>query len=112
MRIAFCFLYILLQIVYLLPWLPATPIVHAFGLTTHIAMAGLLFYWLSVIEGFTGDEKLFFEYCTALSVANCVYIIACALKGTSFAIYNTPLFAFILAVACLVFVFHCGIKRI
>jgi hypothetical protein len=111
MRIAICFVYILLQIVYLLPWLPGVPVVYAFGLITHIAMAGTLFYWLSTVEGFTPNERLFFQYGMALCAANCVYIFACAERGTRFALLNTPLFAYILGIGLISFIVHCGIRK-
>lgn len=102
----------MLQVIYLMPWLPGTRVVHACGLITHVGMIGILFYWLSLVDGFTPNEKLFFQYGISLSAANCVYLIACAERGTSFAILNTPLFAYILGIGLIVFLIHCGIRSL
>jgi len=59
----------------------------------------------------TENEKLFFIYIKYLSIANCIYIAVCAYKETSFAIYNTDLFAYIMGIGLVVFLIHCAKKK-
>ena len=111
MRAAACFLYILCQIVYLLPVMPSTKIVYAFGICTHIAMVGFMAHMISGIKSFSENERLLFSYVKFLSIANVMYVIACAVKDTSFALYNTPLFAYILGFGFVAFLVHCAINN-
>lgn len=111
MRFAVCFLYILAQVVYLMPMMPGNRYTYAFNIITHVAMAGYLAGILSVVEGLSENERLMFQYIKFLSIANCIYIAVCAVKNTSFAIYNTPLFAHILGIGFVSFVVHCALKK-
>lgn len=111
MRIAACILYILAQIIYLLPMTPGNTQTFAFNIITHVAMVGFLCHVLSGVEGFAENERLLFWYIKYLSLFNCVYIGMCAVKNTSFAIYNTPLFAYILGIGFVSFMVHCALKK-
>lgn len=109
MKSAVCFLYILAQIIYLTPYLPPTKIVYAFGLITHVAMVGYLCHLARLIPSLSESERLMFQYAKYLSLANVIYIVACAFKQENFALYNTPLFAYILGIGLLVFLLHVAI---
>lgn len=110
--IAVCFLYVLAQILYLSPYLPSTRFIYAFGIATHVAFVGYLCGLIQRrLEGITEDERLLIQYVKYLCVANVIYLFACAWKETSFAIYNTPLFAYILGIGFVSFLIHCAIKK-
>lgn len=107
MRIAVCFLYVLLQIFYLLPILPETRGSYAFGIIIHIAFVGFLLWDLERGEEYTLRERLFFQLTKYLSVANCIYLVLCAYYDTKFAVLNTPIFAYILGIGFVVLMYYC-----
>ena len=111
MRVAVCFTYILCQILYLLPFMPSTKPVYAFGIATHIAMVGFMAHLLCGVKGFSENERLLFSYIKYLSIANVMYVFFCAYKGSSFAFYNTPLFAYILGIGFITFLAHCALNN-
>jgi hypothetical protein len=108
MKVAVSFLYIVLSILYLTVGDSST-IWGATNIITQIGFIGYLCFLLQ--KSHKGHEQLFFQYLTGLSIANCGYIIACVIRNKDWILYNTSLFAYILAVGFLVFLFHLALKN-
>lgn len=110
MRIAVSFLYVLFTLIYLV-YGGNTMIWGAFNICTHIGFVGYLCYLLKDMRVFREEERLFFTYLMWLSVANCIYILFCVIRGTSFAVYNTDIFAYITGIGFVVFLAHCALNK-
>lgn len=108
MKFAFCFLYIVFQIIYL-AFSDGSREWGGFNICSHIAFVGLASYWLE--ECTIGNEKLVFQYVKWLSFANVLYITVCVFKDTYWIIYNTDLFAYIFGLGFLTFLFHCALNE-
>lgn len=110
MRVIVCFLYVALTITYL-AFGDSSPFWGGLNIITNIGFVGYLCFLLKDIKVFTEDERLFFTYLQWLSVANCLYIFVCIIKDTSFAIYNTDIFAYIMGIGFVVFMIHCALNK-
>lgn len=111
MRIAVGFIYVIWTIIYLSPFVPGNDFWYGVDKIVQTAIVGALSLFLSNDERRGEDERLFFSYLHWLSVAGVVYLIACLYYGKEFALYNTPLFAYILGVGFFAFMLHRAIKK-
>lgn len=112
MRIFAGFIYIVWNIVYLSPFIPGTALWFGLDKIMHCLLVGTLCYFLQQDDGLKYSEKLFFEYLTFLSIANGLYLGYCIYADKTFKLYNTPLFAYILGIGFVVFLFHCAYKKL
>lgn len=110
MIIVVCFTYVLATVLYLI-YGDSSYLWGGINIITQIAFIGYLCYLLGTIEGFRKIEKRFFNYLTWLSVANCIYILFCIIKGTGFAIYNTDIFAYIMSIGFVTFMMHSALDK-
>lgn len=110
MRIAICFLYLFLSILYLSPVADSSRLWGAINIVTQISFIGYLAYELQMVT--RGDENLMFQYIKWLSIINCVYITVCLIKDKYWVYHNTGLFAYIAAIGLVVFLVHCALKKI
>lgn len=104
-NIAACFLYVLCSIIYL-HFGEKTRAWGGFNIFTQFAFIGYLCYLAEQNLRSTEFERLFFCYLKYLSVINCIYIVACVLKGRYWSIYNTDIFAYILGISVVVLLVH------
>lgn len=111
MKIAAGFLYVIWTIIYLSPLVPGKPIWYAIDRDIQILFIGILCYFLYKSRENTDEESLFFLYLAALCVFGGIYLLACLFLGVSFAIYNTPVFAYITGITLIVFMVHCALKK-
>lgn len=110
MKIAVCFLYVLLSVLYLSigdssrEW-------GAVNIITQIGFIGYLCYLAEQSKRNSVFERLFFGYMKYLSIANCIYIIWCVFKGAYWSIYNTDVFAYILGISFVILLIHVAILQ-
>ena len=107
MKAAVAFIYVFLSILYLSIG-DSTRFWGGVNICTQISFIGWLCYLLESTENNTILERLFFSYLKYLSIANCVYIVWCVLKGTYWSIYHTDVFAYILGISFVVLLMHAG----
>jgi hypothetical protein len=111
MKIAAGFLYVLWTVVYLSPAVPGNAYWYAADKVVQTAFVGVLAYFLEQAKGNSENERLFFTYLKWLSLANAVYIAICAYKNYTFALYNTPIFAYVMGIGFVAFMVHCALLK-
>lgn len=111
MKIAVGFSYVLWMVIYLSPLVPGNEFWYGMDKIMQTAFVGALSYFLQSNKKNTDNERLFFEYLTFLSLANAIYLAFCLYKNTSFAIYNTPIFAYVMGIGFIAFLVHCAINK-
>jgi len=108
MKIAVCFLYVLLSILYLSIETQYTRISGGINIITQIGFIGYLCYLAEMSKRNSVFERLFFSYIKYLSIANCIYIVWCIFRGSYWSIYNSDIFAYILGISFIVLLLHVG----
>lgn len=108
MKIAACFLYILCNMLYLV-FGDDSPAWGGFHLNTHVLF--ISFTTWQLWDKFKGNERLFLQYVTFLSLADALYTTVCVFKDKYWVLYNTNIFAYILGIGFLVFLLHCALKN-
>lgn len=102
-------LYIFLQIMY---YLFARTHLYWDGINiiTHVGFVVYVSYLLERNNSIGSDEQLLFSYVKYLSIGNIMYIITCMVREDYFAIYNTPIVAYILGIGFVSFIIHRALK--
>lgn len=105
MKIAACFIYVLLSILYLSINVPAEYLRISGGINiiTQIGFVGYLCHLMQISKTSNKTERLFFTYLKYLSISNCLYILTCIIRGEYWSIYNTDIFAYIMGIGFFVF---------
>lgn len=111
MKVAVCFIYVLMSIIYLSPIADGGRTWGGINLITQLSFIGYLCFLAEGIKQNTEIERLFFSYLKFLSIGNCIYILWCILRGKYWSIYHTDIFAYILGIGFLVFLLHFAIKK-
>jgi hypothetical protein len=111
MKIAVGFIYVLWNIVYLSPIIPNTRFWHGSDKIAQSLFLSCLCYFIQEYIRHNQNERLFFEYLKWLTFANSTYLSFCLIKDKTFAIYNTPIFAYILALGFIAFLIHCALNN-
>lgn len=110
MKIAAGFIYLLWTVIYLSPFVPGNALWYGLDKAVQSLFVGVLCYFIQE-QCKNENEKLFFEYVKWLSIASALYLLACMYYGVSFAIFNTPIFAYITGITLIVFMVHCALKK-
>lgn len=111
MKTAFCFLFVLLNVIYLTPIADNGRIWGGINLITLYAFIGYICMLVDKIKTLSENERLFFEYVKWMSWANCPYILVCMIIGKGFGIMHTDLFAYIIGVGFVAFLIHCALNN-
>lgn len=120
MRVAVIFFYMLMTIIYLSPisdliyLAPAEDRGRTWGginIMTHMAMIGYLCYLLEDLKYLAKAEQLFFTYLKFISIANCIYIVWCILKGSRFSMLHTDTMAWIMGIGFIAFLVHNALRK-
>ena len=111
MKIAVGFLYVLWNVVYLSPLVPGNDLWYGIDKICQLLFVSALCYFIEQNKKLLENERLFFEYLKWISLANGIYTGFCMYKDLTFVIYNTPIFAYIMAVGFLAFLIHCAINK-
>ena len=111
MKIAAGFLYVLWNIVYLSPIVPNTKFWHGSDKIMQSLFLSVLCYFIQNYKNNNENERLFFEYLKWLSLANSIYLGFCMGMGKTYALLNTPIFAYILGIGFFTFLLHRALNK-
>jgi hypothetical protein len=110
MKIIVLSLYVLITIIYLSPIGDTSRLWKGIDLINHISCLGYLCYLMESHKRNSKAERLFFMYLKFLSIGNAIYIVWCLLRGSYWSIYHTDIFAYILGIGFIAFMFHLPIR--
>ena len=111
MKTTAIFLYVFLSTLYLTPIADSSYFWGGLNLITQSAFICYLCYLNEDKEDNIEIERLLFIYVKWLSLANCLYILACMIRGKGFAIYNTDIFAYVTGIGFLVLMVHFALSK-
>lgn len=112
MKMAVCFTYVLLSLVYLsIDDSTFLRISGGVNIITQIGFIGYLSFLMEANKKNDENERLFFSYLKYFSIGNCAYVIACLIFGIDWSIYNTDLMAYLLGIGFVAFLIHLALKR-
>lgn len=111
MKSVVCFLFVLLNVIYLTPIADNGRMWGGINLITLYGFIGYLCLLVDKIKALNKNERLFFEYVKWMSWANCPYILVCIIRGKGYGLLHTDIFAYIIGIGFIAFLIHCALNN-